>query len=86
MRTFTSRDINLMRTLWKSLVVSHFDYGNIIWAQTDTLCDREMMEGPLRNFSKRVNGMFGLNYWQRIAKMKLHSIERRTERFAIFYT
>ena len=30
--------------------------------------------------------MSQLNYWQRLDKLKLHSIERRTERFIIFYT
>ena len=86
LRTFTSHNIDVMRTLWKSIIVSHFNYGNVIGAQANTLCDRKIMEGPLRNYSKLVKGMFSLNHWQRIVKMKMQSIDRHTERFAIFYT
>ena len=75
-----------MVTLWKSLIVPHFDYGNVIWAKMNTQTDRQILEGPLRNFSRRVNGMSSLNYWQRLEKLKIHSIERRTERFMLFYT
>ena len=70
LKTFTTCEIQVMRTLWKSLIVSCFDYGNVIWANTNTQCDREILERPLRNYSKRVKGMSGLNYWQRIAKLK----------------
>ena len=70
LRTFSSCNLDIMRTLWKSLIVSYFDYGNILWAKTNTQHDREILEGPLRNYSKRVKGMLGLNYWQRIEKLK----------------
>ena len=52
LRTFNNCEEYIMRTLWKSIIVSHFDYGNFLWASTNTQCHREVLEGPLRNFPK----------------------------------
>ena len=30
LQTFNSRDGYIMKTLWKSIIVSHFDYGNVL--------------------------------------------------------
>ena len=86
MRTFVTRDCTTMRMLWKSLVQSHQDYGCLVWSPTYTKCELEAQEGPLRRFTERIEGMYGLNYWQRLEKVKLSSINRRVERFRIFYT
>ena len=32
LRTFSSRGVELLRTIWRSLVQCHLDYGNILWA------------------------------------------------------
>ena len=52
LRTFTSREKELMQTLRKSVIVSNYDYGNVVWAKTKTQIDREILEGALRNFSR----------------------------------
>ena len=57
-----------------------------MWSPTYTKCELEAQEGPLRRFTERIEGMYGLNYWQRLEKVKLSSINRRVERFRIFYT
>ena len=43
------------------------------------------MEGPLRSFIKRVVGLKDLPYCERLARMKLLSVQRRAERYKILY-
>ena len=41
------------------------------------------MEQPIRAFTRKMNGMTGLNYHERLAKLKMLSMERRRERFIL---
>ena len=86
LRTFRTRNIEHMRFLWKSIIQSTQDYGNIVWAPVGIKCDMIAQEGPLRQFSKKVKGLWELDYWTRLKKLKMNSIERRVERFRILYT
>ena len=86
LQTFSSRDPTLMRTLWRSLCQPHQDYCGQLWAPTGTLYEIEAQEGPLREFTRKMSVFSGLNYWQRLAKSKLQSRERQTERYRIIYT
>ena len=43
------------------------------------------LESPLRAFTRKGNGMYNLNYWERLEKFKLLSMERRMERYCILY-
>ena len=43
------------------------------------------MEEPLKAFTRKISGCSQLNYWERLAKLKLSSIQRRFERYKIFY-
>ena len=86
LRTFINRDTEVMRTLWKQLVQPHQDYGCLVWAPVVTKCDFEAQEGPLRKFSRKLKGMYDLNYWDRLKKLRMSSIQRRVECFKIFHT
>ena len=83
---FRTRDVEHMRFLWKSIIQSTQDYGNIIWAPVGIKSDKSAQEGPLRQFSKKVKGLWDLNYWTRLKRLNMNSIERRVERFRILYT
>ena len=43
------------------------------------------LEQPIRAFTRRIEGMNNLSYWERLQKLKIYSIERRRERFTIIY-
>ena len=85
LRTFYTRDMYILNTLWKSLARPHQDYGSIIWAPVSNTGDMEVQEGPQRSFTKYYSGTKNMNYWQRLKYAKLLSIQRRNERFRLFY-
>ena len=86
LRTFISREKDIMRQLWRSMIQPIQDYTAIVWAPVDLKGELQAQEGPLRNFSKKVKGTYDLNYWQRLEFLNLTSIERRMQRFRIIYT
>ena len=86
LRTFQSRALPLMRTLWRAVIQPHQDYASQLWAPVGLRGDLRLQEAPLRAFSKRVRGLGHLQYWERLAAMGLQSTERRQERYKIFYT
>jgi ribonuclease P/MRP protein subunit RPP40 len=86
LRVFKSRDMGFLRTLWKSLVRPHQDYASQLWAPVGLVGDLAAQEVPLRSLSRRMGGMRGLNYWERLAKARLLSSERRQERYRIIYS
>ena len=85
LRTFTNRNQHLMKTLWKTLIVPIQDYASLLWAPIFEKGDLKAQGTPLRQFSKRVNGLHNLNYWQRLHKLQLLSAQRRNERYRLFY-
>ena len=85
LRTFKSREKHLMLTLWKSLVIPHFDYCSPLWSP-DKKCLIQAIEKVQRSFMRHVNGIRDLDYWEQLKTLKLYSLERRRERFQIIYT
>ena len=85
LRTFVSREIPLLRTLWKSLVQPHLDYASQLWFPCLNARDQEEMEAPLRAYTRRMSGLKGLDYWERLVNSGLQSAERRAERYKILY-
>jgi ribonuclease P/MRP protein subunit RPP40 len=85
LRTFRSRDLTTMRTLWNSLVRPHQDYCSQLWSPVGLVGDLLEQEAPLRSFSRRIRGFSELNYWERLAAASLYSSERRQERYKILY-
>ena len=57
LRTFRSRDLKLMRSLWVTLVRPHQDYGSQLWAPVSSLMEIRAQEAPLRAFTKRITGL-----------------------------
>ena len=75
-----------MKTLWKTLILPHMDYCSQLWSGSLNPVSIAALEGPQRAFTKRVQGMWTSNYWERLKKLQLLSIERRFERYKILYT
>ena len=38
-----------------------------------------------RDFTRKIHGTYGLNYWERLRKFNLFSLQRRRERYQIIY-
>ena len=84
-RTFATRSISFLKTLWTSLVQPHLDYGSIMVAPVSLKCDKLAAERPLKALTKMAWGTKGLNYWERLEKFCLYSNERRMERYKCLY-
>jgi hypothetical protein len=85
LRTFRSRDLPTMRTLWNTLVRPHQDYCSQLWSPVGLTGDLLEQESSLRSFTRRIRGFSSLNYWERLAAACLYSSERRQERYKILY-
>ena len=83
-RTFRSRSVTVMVTIWKSLLQSRLDYCSQLWSPY-TAGDINRLEDIQRKFTSRIDGMNGLNYRQRLQELKLYSQERRRDRYAVIF-
>lgn len=84
LRTFRSRNKVVMLTIWKSLIQSILDYCSQLWSPYSA-ADIGKLEDVQRSFTSRIDGMTGLNYWQRLKALNLYSQERRRDRYAIIF-
>ena len=46
----------------------------------------EKIEKLLRDYTRKIPGMVGLNYWERLSKLRMNSEQRRLERYQVIYT
>ena len=76
LRSFQSRDSELLRFCWKTYILPKLDYCSQLWGP----CEGSMLyklENVQRAYTAKVNGLQNINYWDRLAELKLFSIERR---------
>lgn len=83
-RTFATRGVKPMLTLWKTLVLPVLDYCCQLWSPSTKGLIQEL-EAVQRSFTYRISGMANFNYWERLEKLRLYSLERRRERYQIIY-
>ena len=82
--TFYTRDRTTMLMLFKSLVRSKMEYCCEVW-QPYLIKDIVSLERIQRNFTCRIAGMDGLNYWERLAELKIMSLQRRREKIILVH-
>ena len=86
-RTFSSRDHQILLPLYKSLVLSRIEYCCLLWAPTNPgLISR--LESVQRSFTRRLANYTGQNrpnYWERLKRLNMYSLERRRDRYAVLY-
>ena len=85
LRTFISRNAELMLKLYRSLILPRIDYCSQLWSPFRNQ-DWNLLESIQRMFTARISETKGENYWQRLKSLKLFSLERRAERYKIIYT
>ena len=79
-RKFTYMDKNLFLTLYKALVRSTLDYGNIIF-HPSTKKNKQMLENVQRRATRLVPELRDLSYIERLAELQLSTLEYRRKRF-----
>ena len=85
LRTFRTRELIPMLTLWKQLVLCEHDYCSQLW-NPETTGDIQSLELLQRSFLRKVKTLNHLSYWEQLRKVKLYSLERRRERYVVIYT
>lgn len=81
---FRDRSELVMTTLFKTMVRSKLEYGLPAWIAVK-IEDIEALENVQRYFTKRISSCKGLDYWDRLRKLKLLSLQRRRERFMMIH-
>ena len=84
LRTFMIRNPEPLMMLFKTLVLPHIEYCCIIW---NPYLQKEinMLEQIQRSFTSKLEGLNDLNYYDRLKRLKLYSLERRRDRYIILY-
>ena len=85
LRTFKSRSKEVMTTLWKSLIIPHLDYCSQLWNPQEKGLIQEI-EAVQRSFTRQINSVKSLSYWERLKELGMYSLQRRRERYIIIYT
>lgn len=84
LRTFVTRDADVMLQLFKSLVLPILDYASPVWFPTHTTLITKL-EKVQRGFTRKIKDLESLSYWDRLKKLQLFSTERRSERYLLIY-
>ena len=85
LRTFRTREASVMLVLFKALVLPRVEYSSQLWSPVNIGKIRRI-EAVQRNFTSKIWGMENLDYWERLKKLQLFSLERRRERYMILHT
>ena len=84
LRTFQSRTPEVMLTLWKSLVLPILDYCSQLWCPSK-VGEIQQLEEIQKAFTRKIRSPTRNDYWERLQKLHLYSLERRRERYCIIY-
>ena len=79
---FADRTPTVMLTLYKSIVRSRLEYCCPVWNPVK-ISDIQKQENVERCFVRKIAGLKDMNYWERLKKLKMMSLQRRRERYCI---
>ena len=83
LRTFSSRSRLCLLTTWKTLVMPLHDYCSQLWSP-HKVKDISALEKVQWDFISRISGVSD-NYWSALSELNLFSLQRRRERYMVFY-
>ena len=75
-RNITFKCSEIMTPLYISFVRPHLEYGNAVWHPYKRK-NINKLEKVQRHFNKKISGLAGLDYTQRLSKLGLPSLEFR---------
>ena len=81
---FADRRAEILLPLYKMLARSRLEYCSPL-ITTSKVEDIKLLESVQRSFTARIEEVKHLNYWERLKKLKLMSVERRRERYCIIF-
>ena len=84
LRVFKTRQPYPMMTLYKAMIRPHLEYCCQLWSPITAGAVRRL-EGVQRSFTARIAGISHLNYWDRLKRLEMFSLERRRERYQVIY-
>ena len=84
LRVFQTRDEAPMMMLYKSLVVPIAEYCCQLW-NPSAISQISNIEAIQRSFTSKIAGLQDLDYWERLKRLSLYSLQRRRERYLIIY-
>ena len=84
LRTFITRERNVMLQLFNTYIKSRLEYCSIVWSPTSQEFINKI-ERIQKSFTAKIEGMENKDYHERLKELKLYSLERRRERYMIIY-
>ena len=81
---FKSRSEIVINTLFKSMVRPIVEYCCVVWNPTK-VSEIAFIESIQRTATSKIAGISDMNYWERLKKLKLMSLERRREHYVLVY-
>ena len=81
---FSTRDREVMMTLYKSLVRPRVEYSCPLW-DPKKIGDISLLEQVQRQFTSRIKDIHHFSYYERLAALQLMSLQRRRERYTILH-
>ena len=84
LRAFKDRSVTTMLTLYKSLIRCKVEYCSPLWSPYK-IGDIQALENIQRQFTRRIENMAQFDYWERLEKLRLMSLQRRRERYSIIH-
>ena len=84
LRSFECRSKEFMLTIWKSIILPHFDYCSQLW-NPNKVGDINCLELIQKCFICKIKSCKEMSYWDVLKDLKLYSLQRRRERYRIIY-
>ena len=84
LRTFQTRNTQVMKFLWKSLIQGHIDYCSQLYLPSKAT-ELQLIENLQKSYTKKIPELANLDYWSRLRALKMYSQQRRLERYRIIY-
>ena len=73
-----------MMQLFKTLVRPILEYCCLVWCPSKST-DIKAIENVQRCFTRRLDGMKGMDYWARLKKLNIMSLQRRRQRYLLIH-
>ena len=83
-RSFRTNNVTLRKFLWRNYITGLLDYNSQIWSPTNQV-KMSSLEQLLRSYTFNTKGLESYNYWERLNRIGLSSIQRRFQRYKIIY-